>query len=101
MLLGTHWVLNQTSRAFGTSIYPYVLSTQNRRNFRDNLREVRIPDVHPVSVIGRGRNLSLAAGEFVEVYKDGKGEWDALLTAFFIDTAKNIFQYIRVFADIV
>merc|ERR1712078_916037 len=40
-------------------------------------------------------------GEFVEVYKGQIGYWDAVATPFFIDTAKNVFLYIRVIADIV
>merc|ERR1712019_158223 len=43
----------------------------------------------------------MAASEFVEVYKDQEGEWDAVLTCFFLDTAKNVFMYIRTIAQIV
>lgn len=35
-----------------------------------------------------------------QVYWEQKGEWDGLLTCFFIDTAKNILQYIRTIARI-
>ncbi len=43
----------------------------------------------------------MAAGEVVEVYKNQRGEWDAVLTAFFLDTAKNIFLYIRTIAMLI
>merc|ERR1719471_757575 len=42
----------------------------------------------------------MAAGEFVAVYEDQVQEWDGIATAFFLDTAKNVFQYIRTFATI-
>merc|ERR1719333_839982 len=46
-------------------------------------------------------HFSMVAGEFVEVYKDQHDEWDAVLTCFFLDTAKNVFLYIRTIAAIV
>merc|ERR1712093_115769 len=45
-------------------------------------------------------DFSMASGEFVEVYKDQIGEWDAVVTCFFLDTAKNVFLYIRTLASI-
>merc|ERR1711957_78977 len=45
--------------------------------------------------------FSMCAGEFVEVYGPQKNEWDAVLTCFFLDTAKNVLLYIRVIADII
>lgn len=100
MLLASQWVLNETKSAFCQSIFPFVLSTSNRMGKDDHLREIKIPDIWPTEEIKPGTDFSMCAGEFVEVYQDQKGEWDALLTPFFIDTAKNIFLYIRVFADI-
>jgi len=43
----------------------------------------------------------MAAGEFVQVYEDQHAAWDAVLTCFFLDTAKNVFQYIRTLAQII
>lgn len=38
----------------------------------------------------------MSAGDFTEVYATDEhvGAWDAVVTAFFIDTAKDITQYI-------
>merc|ERR1712232_821039 len=98
MLLGTMWVLNMTQEALQTTIYPYVLDVQDRKGFWDHLRAVQIPDVCPAVYCdertGFG-NISMRAGEFVESFAGQSGEWDAILSAFFIDTANNIFQYIR------
>ncbi|KAG5717403.1 UPF0586 like protein [Termitomyces sp. T112] len=50
-----------------------------------------------------GSDFSLVAGDFEEIYgvdtdpnKPQAGEWNAILTCFFIDTAKNIVNYLRV-----
>ena len=62
----------------------------------------------------------MCAGEFVNVYEEQYGAWDvtrlslqalrfkmilvpvqAVLTCFFLDTAKNVFLYIRTIADII
>eukprot|EP00415_Alexandrium_ostenfeldii_P004469 UN4469 len=42
----------------------------------------------------------MGAGEFIEVYKDHVGTWDGVGTAFFIDSAKNIFLYILIIAQL-
>ena len=40
-------------------------------------------------------DFSMCAGDFVEVYSAQPGEWDSIVTCFFIDTAPNVFDYIR------
>ena len=37
----------------------------------------------------------MCAGDFLEVYKDQHACWECLLTCFFIDTAHDICEYIR------
>eukprot|EP00920_Eleutheroschizon_duboscqi_P027130 GHVT01066403.1.p1 GENE.GHVT01066403.1~~GHVT01066403.1.p1 ORF type:complete len:178 (-),score=28.52 GHVT01066403.1:667-1200(-) len=83
-------------------LHPYVLSTSNRRRAADNLRAVYIPDVSPSEVLDEPL-MSMTAGEFLEVYGSPAhvGYWDAVLTCFFLDTAKNVVQYIRTIADLV
>lgn len=100
MLLGSFWVLNCAEESRSQAIYPYALSVANRRGEQDHLREIRIPDVSPTMECPKGAAFSMAAGDFVEVYGQQLQEWDAVLTPFFVDTAKNIFIYIRVIADI-
>jgi len=103
MLLGTAWVLNDSGQALGTTIFPYIVDTAGRRGAYDHMRPVCIPDIcpgdfcDPASGFGE---ISMRSGEFVEVYKKQLGEWDAVLTAFFVDTAHNIFLYVRVLAAI-
>lgn len=104
MLLGSHFIFNRCREAESSVIFPYVLSLGGRSGKCDHLKAVKIPDVCPQeALVGREGRISMAAGEFVEVYgKDHHAaSWDAVLTPFFIDTAKNIFLYVRVLARIV
>lgn len=101
MLLGSHLILNRCAEIECHTIFPYVLSTAHRAGKSDHLRAVKIPDVCPRNALGDDSELSMAAGEFIEVYKDQEAEWDAMATVFFLDTAKNVFLYIRIIAHVV
>jgi len=86
-------------------IYPYIHSFSNVASRQAMLRSVSIPDVLP-SAIPSGSDFSLVAGDFEEIYgaddaddnvhEPQSGQWDAILTCFFIDTAKNIVNYLRI-----
>ncbi|KAF5366124.1 hypothetical protein D9757_010946 [Collybiopsis confluens] len=83
------------------TIYPYVHSFSNLPDRPSLLRSVAIPDVVPT--LTRGSSFSLVAGDFEEIYggeshpdEPQHGLWDAVMTCFFIDTAKNILNYLRV-----
>jgi len=84
-------------------IYPYVHSFSNIPNESALLRPVSIPDILP-SDLPLGSNFSLVAGDFEEIYgatdDENDGQWNAILTCFFIDTAKNIVNYLRIFHKI-
>jgi len=101
MILGSHLIYNRTDKIGCYTIFPYILSTVNRAGRTDNLRPVRIPDTCPCLGLSRDSDVSMAAGEFVAVYESQVREWDAVVTAFFLDTAKNPFLYIRTIADII
>ncbi|KAL0945887.1 hypothetical protein HGRIS_012171 [Hohenbuehelia grisea] len=103
MLLSSYLMLNKTEQIEKFTIHPYVHSFSNVPNRDAMLREVRIPDVLPTG-LPPGSDFSLVAGDFEEIYgSDGEdseepqaGQWDAVLTCFFIDTAKNIVNYLRI-----
>ncbi|KAF8582380.1 N2227-domain-containing protein [Ramaria rubella] len=105
MLLTSYFILNRTERLHEHTIYPYIHSLSNVRSGADLLRPVTIPDVLP-SYLPQGSDFSLVAGDFEEIYgameDDPRGhesqveKWDAILTCFFIDTAKNIINYLRI-----
>jgi hypothetical protein len=103
MLLGSHLVLNMCNKSNCFRIYPFIFCTGSRTEKLDHLREIRIPELCPMQVLQRDSALSMTAGEFVQIYEAQEhfDAWDAILTAFFLDTAKNIFLYIRTIASIV
>ncbi|ELU42925.1 N2227-like domain-containing protein [Rhizoctonia solani AG-1 IA] len=93
---------------FEHTIHPFIHSISNTVSARSLLRAVQVPDVLP-SDLPPGSNFSLVAGDFEEIYgvdsdpegglssepEPHAGEWDAVLTCFFIDTAKNIISYLK------
>ncbi|KAH9997135.1 N2227-domain-containing protein [Russula vinacea] len=109
MLLTSFFIINRTQQVHQHTIYPYVHSLSNLPNRAAMLKRVQIPDVLP-SDLPRGSNFSLVAGDFEEVYgqrddeadpdEPSAGPWDAVLTCFFIDTAKNIVNYLRIIHQI-
>ncbi|KAF7375361.1 Carnosine N-methyltransferase [Mycena sanguinolenta] len=102
MLLSSHFILNRTNKINAHTIYPYVHSFSNVVSHEAMMRPITIPDVLP-SDLPDGVNFSLVAGDFEEIYgtesdpdEPQSGKWDAILTCFFIDTAKNIVNYLRI-----
>jgi carnosine N-methyltransferase len=78
------------------TFHPYIHSFSNTRTNSDILASVAIPDVLPSIILPSSADFSFAAGDFLEVYgeEESTGKWDAILTCFFIDTAKNIIDYL-------
>jgi carnosine N-methyltransferase len=98
MILGSYLLLNTPDIATREAIplYPFALNFSNSVSDESRLRCVRVPDEVPSRTRGQ---MSMCAGEFVEVYeRQGVGFADGVVTCFFIDTAKNIMLYIRTIA---
>ncbi|KJA23747.1 hypothetical protein HYPSUDRAFT_184819 [Hypholoma sublateritium FD-334 SS-4] len=99
MLLTSYFVLNKTTEIKKHTFYPYVHSFSNAPNRQSILQAVSIPDVAP-SDLPSDADFSLVAGDFEEIFGDPEatedGDWDAIMTCFFIDTAKNIVNYLRI-----
>jgi len=100
MLLAANFILNVVDRPEKYEIHPFIHSWCNLFSDSDAFETYRVPDVCPSDVIKPGADFSMVAGEFVEVYKHQKGEWDSVVTCFFIDTANNIIQYIETIYEI-
>ncbi|KAF8308944.1 N2227-like protein, partial [Clavulina sp. PMI_390] len=111
MLLSAFYMLNRTSSVNQHTIHPYIHSFSNMQSNDVMLRGFQIPDVLPSSLhddVAEGDEppaFSLVAGDFEEIYgklKEGderepqQGQWDAVLTCFFIDTARNIVNYLEI-----
>lgn len=101
MLLGSQVLLNNSPEAECHTIYPFVLNSSHLKERYDSLRPIRVPDISPNQEMPPGASLTMAAGEFVEVYKEQCGARDAVATCFFLDTAKNVFLYIRTIAMLI
>lgn len=99
MLLASNLILNSTTKVEEFSIFPHIDQVANVWRFRDQCRKISIPDVFPRS-LPENSNFSMVAGDFLDVYTD-PGSWDVVVTCFFIDTAKNIFDYIATLSRII
>ena len=99
MLFGASFLLNCCSEKRPYEIVPYWHSPLNHLSREDQYRSVTIPDESPgdhVNEFKPGSSMAMCAGDFCEVY--GKPEYqshfDAVACCFFLDTAKNIPDYL-------
>ena len=88
MLLAANFILNDLMHLGAVRIQPYVLQTCNVERNADQFRALRIPDVDPNSLPPTA-SLSMCAGDFLEVYRGQTSRWDAIVSCFFLDTAKE------------
>jgi len=103
MLLASQFILNNDLGIKKLKIHPFILQNSNIIKIEDEVRSIAIPDISPFTIMSPGQNkpdFSMCAGEFVEVYKQQKGRWDCIVTCFFVDTAKNIIEYVETFWEI-
>jgi carnosine N-methyltransferase len=94
MLLASNFLLNHVEEPGSLRIHPFLEQTCNIVQSGDAMRGVSIPDACPGDMLGpRGGegggapDFSMTAGEFLMVYADQSGCWDAVVTCFFLDTA--------------
>jgi len=102
MLFAANVLLNETRRAGAFTLYPWLHDASNHWSAQHMLRAVSVPDVDPRSLLEQcpDARLSMAGGEFLEVYSEPAqaGAWDAVATVFFLDTAPNPLEYVdRIF----
>ncbi|KAJ1661910.1 hypothetical protein IW140_006341 [Coemansia sp. RSA 1813] len=97
MLLASNFILNKSESTNQYTIYPFVHQFSNVVSAKDQLRPVSIPDVLPSSMsYSTTAEFSMTAGDFIEVYgsEREREKWDAVVTCFFMDTAKNVLDYL-------
>mmetsp|Transcript_15162 Transcript_15162/g.27010 ORF Transcript_15162/g.27010 Transcript_15162/m.27010 type:complete len:194 (-) Transcript_15162:79-660(-) len=79
-----------------------IHNPSNHKDSQDLVREVCIPDKSALEIIGaagdKAGELSMNAGDFVEIYSKPMqlGQWDSVITCFFVDTASNPLEYLKV-----
>lgn len=66
----------------------------NIKSSKEQLEPVRIPDIAPFDLPDNAV-FGCAAGDFLEIAHEQVGEWDAVTTCFFLDTANNIVAYVE------
>ena len=102
MLLTSQFILNFCPKAFKHPIYPFSYPLSNHLTSDQSLRQILIPDVGiEPSVDGKDKILgdfSMTAGDFIEIYsrQEEFEAWDCVVTCFFLDTAQNLINYLRV-----
>ena len=78
------------------AIYPFIHSFSNIKSDERQLTPVMVPDILPANLPSTV-DFSMVAGDFTEVYNqsDNRHAWDVVVTCFFMDTAKNIIEYME------
>jgi carnosine N-methyltransferase len=98
MLLTSQFVLNFCPQAQQHEIIPFAFPLSNHSSLERSCRAVRIPDVSADSGQDASGDLSMTAGDFIEVYSrnEEQSAWDCIVTCFFLDTAQNVLEYLKV-----
>lgn len=105
-LIASNWILNHTEVAEQYSLYPFAYDFCNVVSRADQLKEVKIPDVHPATALALSNvssskdafeRMNITAADFSEYYSEAKNKdkFDAVVTVFFLDTAPNVIRYIQ------
>ncbi|KAF9878856.1 hypothetical protein CkaCkLH20_03756 [Colletotrichum karsti] len=70
------------------SVHPFIDSWSHHATTSDMFRGVSFPDRR-----FNASSVLLVEGDFVSEFKSQKGEYDSVVTHFFIDTARNVMSY--------
>ena len=73
---------------------PLIRSFSNYLTEDAVFRKFSFPD-EDINLEGKGK-MTMLAGDFTKIYNDKPGFYDCVITCFFIDTAKNIMEYVEV-----
>lgn len=125
MLLTSNFVLNHCKFVHNYSVFPYLHKSSHliKRNFQ--IRPITFPDMNPTDIhelaklnpeIPYEDLMSMTAGSFIDLYGPdnlsvsetytqdpvandfrgtNKDNFDVVVTAFFLDTASNIIDYLK------
>jgi carnosine N-methyltransferase len=99
MLLCSYYILNVITGTNQVMLFPWITETKNLVKVADQTQSVMIPDVDPTSLPPRSQ-FSMVAGDFEEVFKDQVNLWDCVASCFFLDTAHNVLNYLKIISDI-
>jgi hypothetical protein len=69
------------------AIHPFIDGMSHHATTRDLLRKVTAPNMTP------NPSVVLVEGDFTTVFEGQDGQYDIIVTHFFIDTARNLMSY--------
>ncbi|CAD6191533.1 unnamed protein product [Caenorhabditis auriculariae] len=96
MLITSCFLLNGCKKKDEFTLYPFIFDKSNSWSYEDQLRPVTFPDRCPDGTQTSRKNLfSMCAGDFVEIMRKSPTPHQVIVTAWFIDTAHNIVEYIE------
>ncbi|KAK4056676.1 hypothetical protein OIO90_002228 [Microbotryomycetes sp. JL221] len=95
MIIASSLFLNNAERIDQYTLYPHVHTFSNTRNKQDLLKAITLPDVLATDTNASQGDFSFAAGDWLEIYGNDEDSWDSVITCFFIDTARNIVEYLE------
>ncbi|KAJ3271862.1 hypothetical protein HDV01_006147 [Terramyces sp. JEL0728] len=98
MLLTSNFILNQIEKPNSAEIYPYIHQFSNMPSAQIQTKLVTFPDVQIYDSFPKTADFSMVAGDFTEVYSElhQESKWDVVVTCYFVDTAKNLLDYLKV-----
>lgn len=94
MILFSYFVLNRQCLISNMKLCPYLFPFSNTLCFENQIRKIEILDGELDEVSNILPNFSISTGEFLETYANQQSIFDSVVTCFFLDTAKNVFDYI-------
>ncbi|KAI6709243.1 hypothetical protein JHW43_008231 [Diplocarpon mali] len=99
-LIASSYILNNCAKAQTHTLFPWVHSFSNHQSRSSHLKSVKIPDIHPGTVLSKVEEpgaMSMSASDLILLYgdKEQKDTFDAVATVFFLDTAPNVIRYIE------
>jgi len=77
---------------------PLIRSFSNYLTEDAVFRKYSFPDEN-INLEGKGQ-IVLEAGDFTKMYNDKPNTYDCVITCFFIDTAKNVIEYISIIQNV-
>ncbi|KAF8361653.1 hypothetical protein PRIPAC_88576 [Pristionchus pacificus] len=95
MLIVSFVLLNIISEENEFTIYPYVAASCNSWSYSDRVRSISFPDLCPPTASRSSELMSMRPGNFMSMFDGEDGKYSAVVTAWFIDTAHNVIDYIE------
>ena len=105
--------IRRTQQRKSHTLFPNLHSFSNHLTTASNLlKSVQIPDILPADILPPNADFSFVACDWEEVYggrteagswstedqvaPEQRGQWEAVVTCFFIDTARNVMNYLAI-----